>query len=139
MLEESCNCYCCGDDLSNGEKKKRRRPLSSPDLQGALQLLISLISEQQGAIDVSKLHSGYVCRKCVGLLQRYASLHQQISDSIKAAIPILPSVDAEDCQAAEVPSTSAAIRTPRFRHVAAAATAATNVSPPVVVSCWFCG
>ena len=90
-MQMASNCYCCGDDLSSGEKKKRRRPLSSA---GTLQTPITLTSEQQRTIDVSKLHTGYVCRSCAGLLERYASLYQQIKDNIKAALPVLPTQEA---------------------------------------------
>jgi hypothetical protein len=125
------NCYCCGDDLSSGEKKKRRRPLSSADMQRTLQTLITLTSEQQRTIDVSKLHTGYVCRSCAGLLERYASLYQQIKDNIKAALPVLPTQEAGFETTLAPP--------PRVRHdavaaVAAVATAASNESPPVIVS-----
>lgn len=126
-------CYCCGDDLSSGEKKKRRRPLSSPDLKGGLGILITFASEEQSAIDVSRLHTGYVCRSCAGLLERYESLHQQISDKIKTAIPRLPSLAAASENS---PVTSKPI--PRIQHTHTAgsgvAAAAHNESPVVVVS-----
>ena len=40
-MQMASNCYCCEDDLSSGEKKKRRRPLSSADMQRTLQTLES--------------------------------------------------------------------------------------------------
>ena len=86
------NCCCCGDDLTFGEKKKRRRPLSKSSMQGIVQTLASLVCMESNVsdIDIPKLHTGYLCRNCLELLERYQSLQQQLRSTIKAALPTLP-------------------------------------------------
>ena len=127
----SCFCYCCGEDLSSGEKKKRRRLLSSASMQGALTALSTIASEQQSDVDVSRLQDGYVCRNCSGLLERHASLHQLISSKIRAALPRLPSLAAADeCSAPVIAPRS------RIQHSGSAGAgpvAVTSDKSPVVV------
>lgn len=130
-MERSCYCYCCGDDVSRGEKKKRRRPLCSEDLQRELQVLAKFATEQQGDIDVSKLSSGYLCRSCVKLLKDHTDSHQKICTNIKNVLPRLPSLSAEE-SVGHTPQTPAPI--PRVHQVARATASASNQSPPVVVS-----
>ena len=128
-------CYCCGDDISTGEKKKRRRLLSSGGMKEALSALITIAAEQQSDVDVSKLHDGYVCRGCSCLLEKHASLHQLISSKIKTALPRLPS-DA-DADTGECPMRPGGTPVPRIRDVRARpvqVSAASNKSPVVVVS-----
>ena len=86
------NCYCCGDDLTFGEKKKRRRLLSKSSMQGIVRTLASLVCMESNVndIDIPKLHTGYLCRNCLELLERYQSLQQQLRSTIKAALPTLP-------------------------------------------------
>lgn len=135
---ESCYCYCCGDELFSGEKKKRRRPLSSADLQRTLQTLIDIIAKQQQSVDMSKLHTGYICRSCAGVLDRYASLYQQISGKIKNARPILPPrADAPAAGQVELESTTGTTQTlsatPRVEYDTTAVPVTSNESPPLVV------
>ena len=89
---ESQNCYCCGKILSEGEEKKRRRLLSNPKLQAILQTLTSLIAEFGCVeeVDVGKLCTGYICRVCFGLVEKYQKLHQQLNTSLSGAFPFLP-------------------------------------------------
>ena len=89
---ESQNCYCCGKILSEGEEKKRRRLLSNPKLQAILQTLTSLIAEFGCVeeVDVGKLCTGYICRVCFGLVEKYQKLHQQLNTSLSRAFPFLP-------------------------------------------------
>ena len=39
-------CSCCGDDLSSGEKKKKRRQLSTQYGKKLMEILIKLMLEQ---------------------------------------------------------------------------------------------
>ena len=48
--------------------------------------------EQQRDLDVYKLGVGFLCRDCAMLLERYASLHEQLTVKIKAVLPLLPSL-----------------------------------------------
>lgn len=132
----SCYCYCCGCDISEGERKKRRRPLSSKELKsGELQTLVTFVSELQEAIDVSRLCAGHVCRSCAVLLKRYNDVQCQLRDNIKAALPILPAADLEDHpRPAEHIVPAATMRTSATQHDTVIVPAASNESPPVVVS-----
>lgn len=93
---ESENCNCCGKVLSVGEEKKRRRLLSNPNLQTVYQTLTSLIAELSCVeeIDVAKVHTGYICRGCVGLVEKYQNLHRELSSKLSAALPSLPKMPA---------------------------------------------
>ena len=134
-------CFCCGDDLSSGEAKKRRRLLASPDLQGSLSVLIRFASEQQVGIDVSRLQTGHVCRSCAAMLERCHNLHLQITDKLRGAVQRLPSLGdvaerspvARPARMARTPRRleGRTVGTPRSLQVAGAGS---SESPPIVVS-----
>ena len=74
--------------MSEGEEKKRRRLLSNPMLQAILQLITELGCMEE--VDVGKLHTGYICRVCFGLVEKYQKLHQQLNISLSRAFSFLP-------------------------------------------------
>ena len=82
-------CWCCGDDFSIAEKKKRRRRISKQNREKLLETLMRLLLEQQNR---SKLNEGYLCRSCGTLLEQFNRLHQQLSDKIVAVLPHIPLV-----------------------------------------------
>lgn len=82
------NCFGCGKLLASGENKKRRRLLSSPSLETHLQTLSSLAADH--GVDLSMLHTGYICRSCVGLMEKYQQLHKQLSNNLSGALPHMP-------------------------------------------------
>ena len=41
-------------------------------------------------VDVGKLCTGYICRVCFGLVEKYQKLHQQLNISLSRAFPFLP-------------------------------------------------
>ena len=43
----TANCYYYGDDISSGERKKRRQLLSTPGMQKSASILISIAVEQK--------------------------------------------------------------------------------------------
>ncbi len=45
MEVESCCHFCCGDDLSGGEQKKRRGRLANTNFKESLSVLVYLASE----------------------------------------------------------------------------------------------
>lgn len=86
MDERIDNCICCAKNLS-GEEEKRRRLLSNPNMQPVLESATSMIIEFLGsvegvAVDLAKLHAGYICRSCVGLVEKYQELHQQLKTKL---------------------------------------------------------
>ena len=85
---DSQNCFGCGKLLASGESKKRRRFLSSPSLQTHLQTLSSLAADHE--VNLGMLHTGYICRSCVGLIEKYQQLHKQLSNNFSGALPHLP-------------------------------------------------
>lgn len=88
------NCFGCGKKLDSGENKKRRRLLSSSNLSSHLKTLSSLAMAADSAIDIDKLNAGYICRTCVGLMDKYQELHKQLSNNFFGAIPHLPKLHA---------------------------------------------
>ena len=64
--------------------------LSNPGLQNSLSTLSLLASEVNRYVDTERLRSGYVCRQCAGLLEKYEQLHKQLISNLSNAIPILP-------------------------------------------------
>ena len=100
-------CYCCGDDLSCGENKKRRRILSKASKASeACKTLISLVHGvvKSRVVDTSRLHTGYVCRNCLGLLERYQNLQKQLEHNIRTALQVLPTTDGSTISVEEVNS-----------------------------------
>lgn len=87
-------CYCCGDNISIGEKKKRRRLLSTAGLEKSASILISMALDQRTNLDKEKMHNGYVCRSCCGILNKISNLYDQLSSKLETALPILPTKSA---------------------------------------------
>ena len=86
------NCYCCGQQVSDPERKKRRRSLSTPGSSLFLQTLkplISSVADPLAAVDLAKLHTGYLCRGCSSLMEAFFN---KINNKLVRAIPILPKV-----------------------------------------------
>ena len=121
----TANCYCCGDDISSGERKKRRWLLSTSGMQRSASILISIAVEQKGDSNKERMQDGYVCRSCCGLLQQSSDLYEQLSSKLKTALSILPSTS-------EVPQM--ANKSGRYRYTSGAKTVPANKSPDVVVS-----
>ena len=66
--------------------------MSNPKLQAILQTLTSLIAELGCVeeVDVGKLHTGYICRVCFRLVEKYQKLHQHLNTSLSRDFPFLP-------------------------------------------------
>ena len=125
-------CSCCGDDFSSGEKKKRRRQLSTQYGKKLLEILIKLMLEQQNNLDFSKLSEGYLCRYCATLLDKYDRLQQQLSVKIKGVVPHMPLVvSAEHHNVSSEDSGDCPTSVPQLLETTAPST---SESPPVVVS-----
>ena len=98
MAMEGQNCFGCGKLLDSGEDKKRRRLLSNLSLATHLQTLCKFIAEQgpgtgsieDGEVDISKLHTGYICRSCVVLVDKYQQLQKQLSNNLSGCYPKYP-------------------------------------------------
>ncbi len=84
------NCFGCGKLLDSGENKKRRRLLSSPSLSLHLKTLSSLAVAADSGVDTGSLNTGYICRSCVGLIEKYHQLHKQLSNNFSGAISHIP-------------------------------------------------
>ena len=93
--------------------------------------LSKLMFEQQRYLDVFKLGVGFLCRGYATLLERYSSLHEQLTVKIKAVLPFLPSLASAEHQ--DVPCESPSKNPTRGPHLVECA-AAIAKSPPVVVS-----
>lgn len=107
----SSNCFGCGKTLTSTSDKKRRRCLSSPSLQGVLDTLSSAVSEFCNEVDSSKLKTGYICRVCVVLIEKYLQIKKQITSNLQGAIPVMPKNSTElavTVRQPSIPSTSAA-------------------------------
>ena len=59
-------------------------------MQESLQNLTALIVVQCSEVDHTKLHTGYICRLCVALLEKYHSTLKNLGARLTTALPILP-------------------------------------------------
>ena len=59
-------------------------------MQESLQNLTALIVAQCSEVDHTKLHTGYICRICVALLEKYHSTLKNLGANLTTALPILP-------------------------------------------------
>ena len=88
------NCYGCGKLLTGGEEKKRARARAS--LHTHLQTLSSLAAELGSVhgheVDIEMLHTGYICRSCLRLVEKYIKLQKQLSNNMTGAFLVLPKV-----------------------------------------------
>ena len=62
--------------------------LSSPSLKTHLETLSSL--EDNNGVDLNMMKAGYICRICVGLIEKYQQLHKTQSNNLSKAVPYLP-------------------------------------------------
>ena len=83
------SCYCCGELVSEGEEKKRRRALGTPNSQPFLETLTSFIVNRvkNAMVDLTQLHTGYLCRSCNNMI---VNLHKKVDAKLAVAISILP-------------------------------------------------
>ena len=84
------NCFGCGKLLISGETKKRMRLLSCPSLKTHLETLSSLADNN--GVDFNMMQGGYICRRCVSLIEKYQQLHKTLSNNLSKALPYLPKV-----------------------------------------------
>ena len=61
-----------------------------------LQILSSLAAELGSVhgheVDIGMLHTGYICRSCLGLVEKYLKLQKQLSNNMSGAFLVLPKV-----------------------------------------------
>ena len=122
------SCYnCCGKLVSEGEEKKRRRALDTPNSQPFLETLTSFIANRvkDVAVDFSQLHTGYLCRSCNVMI---ANLHKKVDGKLAVAISILPKITPEVGRRSGASSRASASQS------AAARLASSSNSPQVAVS-----
>ena len=72
------SCVCCGKDLSQGEKKKRRRILLK---SGCQEIIISLITELELELDVERIN--YLCRKCTEKFKNFEEKKEELLSLLK--------------------------------------------------------
>ena len=70
MAGHSQSCYCCGKVLTTDSDKKYRCRLDNRIFQDVLDVLVSLVSELSGEVDVDKLKDGFGCRACIQNLKQ---------------------------------------------------------------------
>ena len=82
------SCYCCGKLVSEGEEKKGRCALGTPNSQHFLETLTSFIVNRVKniTVDHTQLHTGYLCRSCNDMI---VNLHKKIDAKLAVAISIL--------------------------------------------------
>ena len=92
--------------LTSVEDKKRRHLVSCSSLQNLLQTISALIAglSNWNGVDISKLQHGYVCRSCVGQLEKYHQLHKVLHEKLSAAMPILPKLSSAELSAMTMPT-----------------------------------
>ena len=83
-------CSGCGRDVSTQQEKKQRRLLSGHSIQDVLQTLKNFIVELQVSPEMlDGVDGGYICRSCVRLIERYNSVHGELSKNILQALPVI--------------------------------------------------
>ena len=55
-----------------------------------MQELVQLVQALNAGIDCTKLCTGYICRSCTCLLDKYCSMHRDLCTRLTEALPILP-------------------------------------------------
>jgi len=68
-----------------------------------LQQLTNMIIALHTEVDHTKLHTGYMCRSCVLLLEKYNRTLKDIGARLSKALPILPKLQASPIGASPVP------------------------------------
>ena len=95
------DCYCCGKVLTSDRERKRRRLLSNSNLSDVLGCFTTLVSSSYPSVDTSKLKTGYACRNCVGLLQKYKQVQEQIACNLQSALATLPKVSVPEAASSQ--------------------------------------
>ena len=124
------SCYCCGKLVSEGEEKKRRRALGTPNSQPYLETLTSFIVNRvkNATVDLTQLQAGYLCRSCNDMI---VNLHKKVDAKLAVAISIFPKGAPGGSGSSRV-SSSASQSAPAARvHPSMASDSST---PPVAVS-----
>ena len=124
------SCYCCRELFSEGEEKKRRRALGTPNSQPFLETLTSFIVNRvkNAMVDFTQLHTGYLCRSSNNMI---VNLHKKVDAKLAVAISILP-------KRAPGGSGSSRVSSSASQNAAAArvhpSMASDSSTPPVAVS-----
>ena len=70
--------------------------MASPSLHTHLQILSSLSAElgsvHDHEVDIGILRTGYICKSCLGLVEKYLKLQKQLSNNMSGAFMVLPKV-----------------------------------------------
>ena len=135
MAGHSQSCYCCGKVLTTDSDKKYRCRLDNRIFQDVLDVLVSLVSELSGEVDVDKLKDGFGCRACIQKLKKFVTAQKELRSRISRAMSILPKARPESGMS----TLSTSHHRPRASAVQQSPVMLSHdVSPPVSVSIREC-
>ena len=79
-------CSGCGKDVSTQQEKRSREDCTVclANIEGLYWQKLQGTQEKLDAVD-----GGYICRSCVRLIERYNSLHGELSKNVMQALPVL--------------------------------------------------
>ena len=61
--------------------------MSSPSIGGVVEVLLQLVHELDVGVSGSEFRNGYICRSCLGLLQKYCASKAKLSCALQKRWP----------------------------------------------------